>query len=966
MAINDKCDFCHREDGLQVLITRKIIAYENIDNILLGQTDKESDFFDDFSKNFEDANCLIEYRKNIVDVVESNIKNRKEYEESVRKYNENVVKYGNKNPELVGGEPLLGTTVHGNHKFAKFEKFQNIKSEDKNFYYGLSTLRKGYLYVFQKHLNRWEEYSVTEEGFLKRIDQNNFFGQSAPPNDNEKPCDIISERAAALTITIPRAKKANKIWFQFSDVPWTLETKLHNKKNYSKFMQAFDVSLFLGSRRAENAMLLPNCTMLAKVDPYIEFQTSKDKDSNLYEYLDYLTLGWHNNDLDYLNKYLASISDADLQMKLGAMFAIEDPVGMAIDISSTISGIQTYTEHYTDAEKTLNDIDVLKIAVTKENDDEFLTDEEEAEQNKINAMAAAANGGVDGRAIANIFKSEEKILEEERELKKTLNRNAQLEWQRKYLSCLNLNKYKAAQASRLKHLDEKSKNIKILDKLLVKIWGSQSFINSWKYNYQKNNFLQSIQYVWNIVRVLFHSPNMPATLNYLSEMTTKNVQQPDNCILNAICLNNDKIKSAMLSSLNYNTVTTMPWGDLIGRFNAYIQEINISSIRASFYSGYNVLILKLNPVIEFIIQKRPDLKKISERGIALIHPVSLSLAAIQNKKLYDLEIVYKHKNHYNTTIKNYFKKIHIETYGTTKGFSDNKIQHLISQDPFWQSFYEINETKGTRSLKIPVIASFDQKITINADEFFKGITDENKQAALLSAERQQRLQMLMNPTAEAQLFVDAKASLNKITLTGNLLLQSWAVLTMWNDPSLKNNAGNPERTLKLAAGFGGITMATMEGISHLLNKYVVSGAIANQHMIDFGSWLSKLTDAQSVLWRVTGASIGIIFAAYDFYNGYKAYKDGEISYGQGMMISGGVVGTSAIAFAVLGTSNPLGWVLLVVGIGISVVANLIRDDDIQKWLYRCQLGKIQSYTPFVSYAEQTAEYNEKFIGNAGV
>ena len=199
-----------------------------------------------------------------------------------------------------------------------------------------------------------------------------------------------------------------------------------------------------------------------------------------------------------------------------------------------------------------------------------------------------------------------------------------------------------------------------------------------------------------------------------------------------------------------------------------------------------------------------------------------------------------------------------------------------------------------------------------------------------------------------------------------LLLQSWAVLTMWNDSSLKNNAANPERTVKLAAGFAGVSMAAMEGVAYLLNKYVVSGAIESSKIINFSGWLSQLTDVNRYLWRGMGATLGIIFAGYDFYNGYKAYQDGETKYGAGMMVSGGLIGSSAIIFFVAGVSNPLGWVVLIVGIGVSIISNILRDNDVQKWLYRCMLGKVEDYTPFISYTEQTSEFNEKFLGMSNV
>ena len=177
MVTNSQCDFCHREKGLQVLITRKSMAHDYIEDILTDSEKSDIRFLDDNSEHFLESNSIKNYRENIVHFVENAIRNQREYEDAIKEYNEKIVKYGVDNPELIGAKPVKGVTISSRYAVANYKKAYGTESGHESFYYGLNTLREGYLYVYQKHLNRWEEYSITAEGFLRRIDKNNFFSK---------------------------------------------------------------------------------------------------------------------------------------------------------------------------------------------------------------------------------------------------------------------------------------------------------------------------------------------------------------------------------------------------------------------------------------------------------------------------------------------------------------------------------------------------------------------------------------------------------------------------------------------------------------------------------------------------------------------------------------------------------------------------------------------------------------------
>ncbi len=893
---NNPCDFCRRDEGLVIMPTRYVAVQDGRDETINVHK---------YNESVEGSyNYALEYELVVTESKERSASESSDQEESVEHSSEvqdtRVVKT-DKDTILIDG------TYH------LFEECDSVKAP-KKFGYLQSFLREGYLYVYLEHLDTFEEYLVSKNGYLKK--------NNTPNAGNEvlEPCDQVQHRLIARTITVPHAKDLTNIYLAYSSVKWT-DTVKAKIKNNKQLMRKIDAKKWLTGQGSQGfpSLFAQNDDVPPMVEQYfsIEEETAVGKllnkiipiqrkltddllfansltiNKSIYAQDELWGFGEQHEFRDIYYR-VSDLTEDQIQRLnedkinkmayLGMIVPLDDPIGLCMDIGTMISGTMTSTRNYNDEEKTLNDVDLLKIAVTRLDNEEFFTDEER-EIEKANQMAQGPE--------AYFFENQAEHLEDpaarldkEIKSKQVLNEKKLLDWEKNYFSCLSEERYGRAFQSRKAKLEEKEKTIKLLDKWLVDTWRSTNFKNHWIHHYERNDPIQGIAYLWDVVKILLVMPNVPMLLEYLAKSTTMHAANKENCLIQAFCLNSDAVHATMASSLSQSTIATIPWGDLLSRFNAYIQLVKSKELKASLYAGYNLLVLKFNPVIEFMIQKKNHWCKFSKDGIALIHPATIGVAAVQGKIVSEFDVAYRNKGQFNQAIVNFLKSQHLRVYGTKNGFNDNRMGHLISKEPYWQSLYKKNENRGKTSLSIPMITENKAiPASMSPDEFFELVTKQTKQASILpqTTDVQQRANVHVNPALETKLFTDPKVALNKMALTGNFLLQSWALMTMWNDPTLESTRDNfYEKHGKLAAGFIGVAMASLEGISYLLNVYVNFGAKINSKIIKVSDFLSDLTNIESKLWRGLGSVVGFIFGAYDVYNGWKAFNEkDEVLYGGG-------------------------------------------------------------------------------------
>lgn len=157
-------------------------------------------------------------------------------------------------------------------------------------------------------------------------------------------------------------------------------------------------------------------------------------------------------------------------------------------------------------------------------------------------------------------------------------------------------------------------------------------------------------------------------------------------------------------------------------------------------------------------------------------------------------------------------------------------------------------------------------------------------------------------------------------------------------------------------------MAATEGTSLLLSKYLerkmAVGPLQNSRMISLGKELSRVTDLKHLGWGFLGSTVGFVFGGFDIFNGYKAFKSRERTYGLFLIASGGaMLGSSLFILFGLAT-HPIGLILLALSIGFAIYGLYKREKSLQIGLRKSFLGKREEgMIGFGRYETQMAELN---------
>ena len=140
--------------------------------------------------------------------------------------------------------------------------------------------------------------------------------------------------------------------------------------------------------------------------------------------------------------------------------------------------------------------------------------------------------------------------------------------------------------------------------------------------------------------------------------------------------------------------------------------------------------------------------------------------------------------------------------------------------------------------------------------------------------------------------------------------------------------------------------------------YTISCLVSKKHF--FRRWEPILNKKVLPFVGKIAAVFGMITALFDIYNGVKVIFKFEIIDGALLLLSGSFIFTSSFLFF-FNATNPIGWVLLILGLGISLAFNVLKKSEFEKWLLKSFLGvRIGSwfYPPYKTYEkQQKALYN---------
>lgn len=978
--VTDTCSYCERDKGLRIFLNRYILC---------SGLDKESKLKDLYNLSLE--------KEILLEAIDNN-------DEGV---NQSITQNS-----YSPGTPVQLETIRVEADLSDNRFYKNIYGNKHINGYGFkgSVLRKGYVYVYIEHMSQrgWQEYEVSESGFLKRINPLNFFYTNSvlksDYNNKKEPCSNIQHKANALTIVIPRAEEATKVYFKYSEAQWSKKTREYFKVNYKKTMNVFDVQSYLNG--AEQQGVFPMAAgvnsfcvdrnsfietdLIDEEKKYLEINSVKGNVSksihDLKSALSYLSGqdlqtvideididnagpdDIHEKKLNDLSTTLESsrslgsnamgsngvqkkspsiLSDSPeeelkaalsnekkLRMLFGALVTIDDPVGIVMDIGSNIAEVLASDSSYTDLEKTANTLEILKSNFGI-NDDPYYNIDEIQDQMRAKELNAKFNpyGAIVSESIEekrDAGKTEAQLLSEEIVRKQLQQKRKLEEWNTKYIQHINRHQLNES----LKTLTQKKKQqAEIADELdqMGFEFISKSYLSDhFSTNFEKNNVINSLV-LGECVNYILESVKIGPQMNKFMGEYLYNTKDKNNYFLNFLSLNseeiraktNGKVNQLAVSNLN-GAIATQPFGDLINSYSSYLSTINNEETKLTLLSNIAKAFLNVT-----------GLQAIHNLKIQPIAPLMISLFTLCEIE-YD-RIKFKNLSDFNTKMRLYYSS-HFNLTG-----QQNKIGSYIKESE-WKQLYKLFEKQ--KYIDIP-------RLIVNEELLRKlpaGLRSAiNKHAELLTSKHNEvRVPVIAPDVIEENATPEyLRFFVMKVGIVG---LQYWAYKTTFDNTSLEGT----EKKWRRNAATIGLSMSIVEAFGTLLNSSskMKTGSRILKSLNTF--ILELTTDNKRIIkgwiWRGFGLFAGLVFGGFDFYNGIKFTQNGEILYGALLATSGLMVLVGSIAIFL---TSPLGWIALLVGIILSLIAYFVKENDIQLWVRRCLLSTDESDQRFQTIEQQT-------------
>jgi len=964
------CEFCKRDTGLKVFVNRYIFSSTK-KNLSIEDAKNQKKLY-----SLDDSKSTLDYYLS---------KNNQSSQNSTIDFDNNTT--DSENDDF---DQLETIKVTASEDSAYSYPLNNTKTSHDQYGFQGSTLRQGFLYVYLKHINKWEEYQISELGFLKRINENNYDeGASLIPlvsaEQKQEPCMNIKHRANALTITIPKPNEATTVYFKYSEKAWSKQTKARNKASsfYEKYMDKFDVKKFIAGQYQKGAFPMENgiinfCTDF-KTNLFVDkaklnlsqlknVLVENNLSKKIYSYSDFFSylsgsevkeiLNQKSNEdsaqskseavaytlnADTMQSFLADYShdelkdalssDSKTRVLFGAIFTINDPVGVVMDISAQIAHQIVSNDTYNDEENTVNTIQTLKNNFGI-NDYPYFTNDELAEKERAKQTASKYGAGY-GVAIGEMFeerrnagKTDEELFAEEIREKKVIQDGRNNIWNTKYIHTIDRVRFDRG----LTTLKEKQKQqvaiADVLDQIGLEFISGTILSDHFFFNHEKDSIADGVS-LGMCTNYILESTKLCPKMNKYMGQYLYNTKDPNNYFLNFISLNsseirqktNEKIDKLLLNNLN-DAVATQPFADMINSYIFFLGKVKSEEIK--FTLRLNIAKASLH------VQGLAPPNNLSAHPIQPMMISMYSLSEVKSERIY-----FNNLSDFNTKMRNYYTS-HQNITGKNDGLG-NAIKNSE-----WKYLYKQNISLGY--IDVP-------RLEI-APEIEKNLPKNFRNAVKTHAELLKNKGLMNVPTISTDV-VDANASSNHIQTilmkTALVGLQSWAISTVFKQ-SFDNQY---EKTGRRSAAVIGLTMSCVEAVGELLN---VSDKITSQsrYLKSINSFILKLTtDDKNVLagkiWRGFGLFAGLIFGGFDVYNGIKAGVNGEVGFGAFLTASGLMV---IIGSGLIFLLNPFGWIVLIVGIILSLIAYWIKENDIQLWIRRSLLSFDNSIKRFENIEQQ--------------
>ncbi|TXK61039.1 T6SS effector BTH_I2691 family protein [Alkalisalibacterium limincola] len=213
-----------------------------------------------------------------------------------------------------------------------------IDSEDP-YGYALRTLRTGWVYVFDENRGELDVYQVSDRGFLFR----HTLWSTEQDSDAPLPCSDVGHQGAASLITIPNANRATKpVWISYSPVRWTMAVEDEHRSDGAlreRHMVKFDPAQWLGGNSHDGA------APIQEVGRHVlELSYLSDSSSLLRRALPWAALPRAGG--DSLARMIQHSAER-LAPGKGLLLALPDPEGIASDLAEVMNHeLESYIESY--------------------------------------------------------------------------------------------------------------------------------------------------------------------------------------------------------------------------------------------------------------------------------------------------------------------------------------------------------------------------------------------------------------------------------------------------------------------------------------------------------------------------------------------------------------------------------------------------------------------------------------------
>lgn len=848
--------------------------------------------------------------------------------------------------------------------YTELKELNGIKCPQ-NYGYDIGLLRSGFIYVFSEHLgsHALEKYEVSERGFLKKVP---LIIEKKAPSLKKEPCEITIHQFRALTISIKKAKEANNVWIKYSEVEWTdkIEKKAFDSKFRNDSMTVVNIPKILSSQEQLHVTDVSKFIRTLTSD-YDAIKLSEARNDGNLSILDN-----NNKEIkstigeEYTEKYTV-FSEEELKktidlsdeyevliksLNIHANVVLTDTVGLLMDVGgkmskekSRIIDLDSANSELSNEEKTYLTYSSIKNMIDIAMYDQAL---DEKEHSSIFGVPNLVRNMEEKKKTA-----QQKQKESEEIIKNAEKSASNVKY--KYWGAINPAKYEAAKINL--NLREQSINqaIENLGRWYIDLISNEKIVDSFDLNYDQNDIISNVEYLVNATDIIRNSMLSRTVTDYYKNKIN-GVLDKHNILLKAYALNNQKMLEIVK---NQQDLRQILWGDVLTKSKALMDEIAEKgkvageSLKDKTVGHLDMLLGSSSGAV--VSDQYPKLNSVLTHSKSIVptrlSPVLVLLSGYTQSPIVSVSFTYRDPTSFYKQLSGALVRIYQNTSPDSEKLDERKLVKQMRRLNIFEAYdikgsiefnglfpeYAITRVSGDKHLEKLIAASFAKNMTVKQPLF-----SENTIFTPVG----------YNTTQESNSNLKAMTPLSLTLVSStNGILQVLNLLSL-SEVATKNQ--NFEWKTRIFAAISGTISAIVETSIYTISRIVSQDG-------SFASWTSS--KGKSILENMgrLGAIFGLITASFDVWNGlHSLVVSGDRL--EGLVLAGSgffVFSASWLFFANL--TNPIGWALLILGVGLSLALTRIKLDPIEKWLYRSFIGERHMkffYRPFRTYSEQQAAF----------